>query len=58
MTKNTNVYPKFLDDECVIAIYQMLSTVVIEGSLSSWQENGLPQIQIGFKYCMFAVRMK
>lgn len=35
MTKNTNVYPKFLDDECVIAIYQMLSTVVIEGSLSS-----------------------
>lgn len=35
MTKNTNVYPKYLDDEYVIAIYQMLSTVVSEGGLSS-----------------------
>lgn len=35
MTKNTNVYLKFLDDEYVIAINQMLSTVVTEGSLSS-----------------------
>lgn len=35
MSKITNVYPKFLDDEYVIAIYQMLSTVVNEGGLSS-----------------------
>lgn len=34
MTKNANVYPKILD-KYVIAIYQMLSTVVNEGSLSS-----------------------
>lgn len=35
MSKNTNVYPKFSDDEFVIAIYQMLSTVVNEDALSS-----------------------
>lgn len=31
MTRNANVYPKFLDK--YVAIYQMLSTVVNEGSL-------------------------
>lgn len=35
MSKNTNVYSKFLDDEYVVAIYHVLSTVVNEGGLSS-----------------------